>query len=247
MATTQTERTREQEVTVVEHGVLEQARRVLDRLRAFYGEPSADRKRPDPMAELVQTILSQNTSDANSDRAYASLRARFANWEEVLEADEAAIADAIRSGGLAEIKARRIKAVLEEVRKQRGRLDLDFLAGWETETIRQWLTSLPGVGPKTASCVLLFSLDRPAIPVDTHVYRVSRRLGLLRPGTPVSRSHLVLESLVSGSEMYPFHMLLIRHGRQTCRAVAPRCSACPLADICPRVGVVDKEPRRVTP
>ncbi len=247
MATTSTDNIRQHEKNAVEPGALEQARRVLERLRVFYGEPSTDRKHPDPMAELVQTILSQNTSDANSERAYASLRARFASWEEVLDADEASIADAIRSGGLAEIKARRIKAVLEEIRKQHGTLDLDFLADWETEAIRQWLTSLPGVGPKTASCVLLFSLDRPAIPVDTHVYRVSRRLGLVSPGTPVSRSHLVLESLVSPTEMYPFHMLLIRHGRQICKAASPRCSSCPLADICPRVGVVGQESPATVP
>jgi len=154
---------------------------IIDLLRQEYGEL---RWRPhsDPMSELVRTILSQNTSDANSGRAFARLLVRFPTWELLLGADPTAIAEAIRVGGLARVKAPRIKASVEEVWARLGSFDLSFLAEMPLEEAKAWLRSLPGVGPKTAACVLLFALGRPALPVDTHVYRVAKRLGLVAPG-----------------------------------------------------------------
>jgi endonuclease III len=209
---------------------------VLSRLREAYGSP-ARRHSDGPLAELVQTILSQNTSDVNTEQAYASLWARFGSWEAIRAAPVPAIADAIRSGGLAQVKAPRIKAVLESIERDRGELSLDFLASLPLEEARSYLTSLGGVGPKTAACVLLFALGMPALPVDTHVHRVSRRLGLLGPTVNAEAAHLLLEAAIQPSEMYDAHMLLIRHGRVTCKALRPRCDACSLNDVCPRVGV----------
>ena len=209
---------------------------VLERLRARYGEP-APRRPDDPLAELVQTILSQHTSDVNTARAYASLRAAFETWDAVLVAPTPAVADAIRSGGLAEVKAPRIQAVLAAIRQDRGELSLDFLRDLDVQEGRRYLTALAGVGPKTAACVLLFSLGMPTLPVDTHVHRVARRLGLIGPKVGAARAHVALEAAIRPGDVYAFHMLLIHHGRAICRAPVPRCSACPLADICPRVGV----------
>lgn len=209
---------------------------VLDRLRAQYGSP---RPRPveSALAELVGTILSQNTSDTNTARAFAGLWARFGAWEAILAAPVAAIADAIRSGGLAEIKAPRIKGVLAAIQAEHGALDLEFLRTWSVDDARRYLTSLNGVGPKTAACVLLFALQMPAMPVDTHVHRVSRRLGLIGPRVSAEAAHQILEAAVPGRLMFDAHMLLIQHGRTICKAQRPRCGACPLADSCPRVGV----------
>jgi endonuclease-3 len=209
---------------------------VIDRLRQHYGSPEP--RRPiDPLDELVATILSQHTSDLNTERAFAGLMATFGSWEAVRAAPTSSIADAIRSGGLAEVKAPRIKAVLETIWEERHHLSLDFLRHLDVEEGRAYLTALGGVGPKTAACVLLFSLGKPALPVDTHVFRVSRRLGLIGPKVNAERAHRDLEQAVPAADVYDFHMLLIRHGRQTCKAIRPRCSACPLDAICPKVGV----------
>lgn len=207
------------------------------RLLAFYGEPPRDRKHDDPLAELVQTILSQNTSDLNSERAYVSLWARFGSWERIATAAVEDIADAIRLGGLAQVKAPRIKQVLEHIRAERGSLSLDFLRSMGTDAAREYLISLPGVGPKTAACVLVFALDKHALPVDTHVHRVARRLGLIGPRTSAEDAEDVLEQLIPAEDYYTFHMSLIRHGRQICKAQRPQCQACPLDDVCPKVGV----------
>jgi endonuclease-3 len=193
-----------------------------------------------PLAQLVQTILSQNTSDVNTERAFASLWARFGSWPAILEAPTSAVADAIRSGGLADIKAPRIQGVLAAIKADRGELDersLDFLAALPLEEARSYLTSLNGVGPKTAACVLLFALGLPALPVDTHVHRVSKRLGLIGPKVAAEPAHRLLESMMPRDQMFDAHMLLIRHGRVLCKALRPRCDACPLADVCPKVGV----------
>jgi endonuclease-3 len=147
------------------------------------------------------------------------------------------VADAIRSGGLADIKAPRIKGVLASIRQDRGELSLDFLADLPLEEARSYLTSLNGVGPKTAACVLLFALGMPALPVDTHVHRVSRRLGLIGPKVAAEPAHQLLERMMPPAEMFDAHMLLIRHGRVLCKALRPRCGDCPLADVCPRIGV----------
>jgi endonuclease III len=209
---------------------------VIERLREHYGPPEP-RRPNDPLDELVATILSQHTSDLNTERAFAGLMAAFGSWDVIRMAPTPRIADAIRSGGLAEVKAPRIKAVLETIWQQRRELSLEFLRDLDVEDGRAYLISLGGVGPKTAACVLLFSLGKPALPVDTHVLRVSRRLGLIGPKVNAERAHRDLEHAVPAADVYDFHMLLIRHGRQTCKAIRPRCSVCPLDPNCPKVGV----------
>jgi endonuclease-3 len=207
---------------------------VLDRLLLVYGEI---RWRPhhDAMAELVLTILSQHTNDILSGRAYAELVSRFPDWDAVRVAPVAAVRDAIQRAGLADTKAPRIQSVLQRVTDERGGYDLDFLAGLPLDEARTWLLALPGVGPKTAACVLLFALGLPALPVDTHVYRVCGRLGLLPPKMSAERAHAHLEEIVPPEQVYAFHIGLIKHGRHVCQALRPRCGGCVFADICPSV------------
>jgi endonuclease-3 len=205
---------------------------IVDRLSALYGPPEW-RPHGDVMTELVLTILSQNTSDANSGRAFMRLKARFPDWESLMAADPAEIEEAIRVGGLSQIKAGRIKALLAQVLERAGSLDLDFLRRLGPAEVRAWLEGLPGVGPKTAACVMLFALGMPALPVDTHVHRVALRLGLVPPRTPPARAQALLEAWVPPELHYAFHVLLIRHGRRLCRAQRPLCSQCPLLDGCP--------------
>lgn len=189
------------------------------------------------MDELVLTILSQNTSDTNRDRAYADLRAAFGGWDEVADAPVRAIARAIRRGGLAPTKAPRIREVLRSLRQRGVRLDGGGLRGLPDQALWQLLIGLPGVGPKTAACVLLFSLDRPYFPVDTHVHRVARRLGLVDARADAAAAQAALQRIVPSELVYEAHMQLIRHGRQVCVARRPYCSACVLFDLCPKVGV----------
>jgi endonuclease-3 len=207
-------------------------REVLRRLRRAYG-PLESPRRLVPLDELVLTILSQNTSDVNRDRAYAALRRRFPSWAALAEAREADVANAIRPGGLANIKAPRLLAVLREIRSREGSFDLGWMEEASDDEVSQYLMSLPGVGPKTAACVLAFSLGRPALPVDTHVHRVASRLGFLPAGTTAARAHQLLAALVPPRLRVAMHMGLIRHGRQICRAGRPRCEICPLQDLCP--------------
>jgi endonuclease-3 len=197
----------------------------------YYGE-FVWRSHGEPMGELVGTILSQNTSDVNSGRAFESLKQRFPTWSAVMEAPTIELAEAIHVGGLAQIKAARIQAVLQRIYAERGSFDLGFLHRMSVEEARSWLTSLKGVGPKTASCVLLFSFGMPALPVDTHVHRVSLRLGLVPPKTSPEQTSAILERMLSGDLYYSFHMHLIRHGREICKAQRPRCALCPVAGIC---------------
>lgn len=205
---------------------------VLARLRPRYG---ALRWRPhhDPLTELVLTILSQHTNDTNSGKAFAAMQRAFPTWDAVLTAAPTALADSIRLGGLANQKAPRIQAVLRQVQSERGAWNLDFLTELPLEAAKAWLRALPGVGPKTAACVLMFALGRPALPVDTHVYRVSKRLGLIAPTVSADAAHALLEAQTPPAEMYAFHIALIKHGRHTCTARTPRCTACPLNDRCP--------------
>jgi endonuclease-3 len=206
---------------------------VLDRLGERYKHPTWAGPRVDPVSELVLTILSQNTADINSFRAFTALRARYAGWGEVLAAPLDELEEVLRPGGLAPTKSRRIQAVLAEVHDATGGTwDLSFLGEWPLEEARGWLTDLPGIGRKTAAIVLLFGFGRPALPVDTHVHRVALRLGLIPPKTDVERAHLLLEAALQPDEMYPFHVELIRHGRDTCRAPRPICGLCPLTDVC---------------
>jgi endonuclease-3 len=187
----------------------------------------------DPLEELVVTILSQNTSDTNRDRAYQAMRARYPTWEALARARPRDLVRAIRVGGLANTKAPRILAVLREIREREGGFDLSWMRSASDHEVEEYLTSLPGVGPKTAACVLAFSLDRPALPVDTHVYRVASRLGLLPPGASAKAAHGLLRDLVPAKLRVEFHVGLIRHGRTICKAGRPRCEQCPIQDICP--------------
>jgi endonuclease-3 len=186
----------------------------------------------EPLSVLISAILSQNTSDVNRDRAWRRLKERFPTWESVLAADAADIAEAIRPGGLADMKAPRIQDVLRVVKQEEGEFSLDFLADMEVDETRRWLTSLHGVGPKTAAIVLLFSLGKPAFPVDTHVHRVSRRLGLIGPKTSREKAHEVLEALLPPEIYYTFHLNLIAHGREVCKSQQPRCATCVLRNHC---------------
>ena len=210
---------------------LEKALAVHQLLIEKYGEREWH-PRLDPLSELIFTILSQNTSDVNRDRAWRRLQERFPTWESVLAADTAEIAEAIRPGGLANVKAPRIQEALRVIKLERGEFTLDFLAEMEVDAAKRWLTSLHGVGPKTAAIVLLFSLGKPAFPVDTHVHRVSQRLGLIGPKTSREQAHEVLEELLPPEIYYTFHLNLIDHGREICKSQQPRCAACVLREHC---------------
>ena len=189
--------------------------------------------RLDPVGELVSTILSQNTNDVNRDRAYERLRERFPTWEAVRDAEPAEIERAIRPAGLAGSKGPAIQRALRQASDEGGgEITLDFLAEMPLDEARNWLTHLNGVGPKTAAIVLLFSFNRPAFPVDTHVHRVSQRLGLIGPKISREKAHDLLEALLPPEIYYAFHLNLIAHGRQVCHARQPRCEGCPLLAVC---------------
>ena len=190
-------------------------------------------RRLDPVEELILTVLSQNTSDVNRDRAYESLNARFGSWQEVLDAPAEEVAAAIRPGGLANTKAPRIQAILRAIEEREGRVDLGFLHRMTDAEVREYLQTLPGVGPKTAACVLAFSLERPALPVDTHVYRTAVRLGWVPEKTSAERAHTIMEELVPPAMRVTMHVGLIRLGRQVCKPGRPRCEDCPLQTLCP--------------
>jgi endonuclease III len=203
-------------------------RAIRDRLRTEYGRP-VPRAHRAPVDELILTVLSQNTNDRNRDVAYSRLRERFPSWEEVRRAPLAELRDAIRPGGLAPTKAVRIKQILDELNGD----DLSWLAEAPLEEARDYLRSLPGVGRKTAACVLLFSYGRPEVPVDTHVFRVGSRLGLFGERASFEEAHDEMLRLTDPTDAYEIHVLLIRHGRRTCTARAPRCADCPLRRMCP--------------
>lgn len=195
-----------------------------------YGDPP--RPRLDPVSELVSTILSQSTNDTLRDRAFEILRLRFPTWEEVRDAPVAEIRKAIRPAGLSQQKAPRIKQALRHITRERGELSLDFLRDLKVDAARKWLMSIEGVGPKTAAIVLLFSLNMPAFPVDTHVHRLSGRLGLISPKVSADKAHQILEDLVPPKLYLPFHLNLIAHGRQVCHARRPQCEVCGLRRVC---------------
>lgn len=205
-----------------------------------YGKPEWQARR-DPVSELVAVILSQNTSDVNSHRAFENLSRTFGRWEEVAMASPEEIERVIRSGGLSRVKAGRIKKILQTILKERGALDLSFLASMPLEDAKAWLRRLPGVGPKTVGCVLLFALGRPAMPVDTHVYRVAKRLGLIGRRVSVERAHELLEAMVPSEEVYAFHINMVTHGRKVCRAQRPECPECVLRELCPSAGLFNKD------
>lgn len=206
--------------------MLEVHKRLAECYGAFVVSPS------EPLAELVNTILSQNTNDRNRDIAFARLLARYPTWEAVRDAPAAEVIEAIRPAGLAPSKGPRIQGVLRRITAERGELSLDFLRDMPFEEARAWLRDLDGVGPKTAAIVLLFSLGLPAFPVDTHIHRVTLRLGLIPPKTSREAAHDLLEALVPVELTYPLHLEIIQHGRSVCQARRPRCEACVLQDLC---------------
>jgi len=185
-----------------------------------------------PVGELVSTILSQNTNDTNRDAAYDSLRERFPTWEQVRDAPEAEVVNAIRTAGLANQKGPAIQNALREVTRERGAIELDFLTSLSSQEAADWLMELKGVGPKTAAIVLLFSLNMPAFPVDTHVHRVTGRLGIRPEGMSAEKAHLYLADQFPPETYYPLHLNLIRLGREICKARKPDCASCPLQELC---------------
>ncbi|MEX2253601.1 MAG: endonuclease III [Thermoleophilaceae bacterium] len=202
--------------------------RIRDRLRAAYGRPDPRPHRA-PVDELILTVLSQNTNDRNRDLAYGRLRERFPSWGAVRDAPEDEVEEAIRPGGISRVKARRIQDILEALDGD----DLGWLERAPVEEGREYLCGLPGVGRKTAACVLLFSFGLPDVPVDTHVFRVGTRLGLFRPKGSFEEAHDELLRLADPEDAYEIHVGLIRHGRRTCTSRAPDCADCPLRRMCP--------------
>lgn len=209
----------------------EQARTIHQRLLEYYGIPQWRNPLP-PLDELVSTILSQNTNDTNRDRAYQALRTALPTWEAVRDAEAQSVIAAIRPAGLANQKGPRIQQVLRQITDEIGELNLDFLNNLTAEEASAWLQKFNGVGPKTAAIVLLFSLGKPAFPVDTHIYRVSGRLGFRPDGMNADQAHKYLEQLFLPDEYYAAHLNIIRLGREICQARRPNCPACPLKDLC---------------
>ena len=212
------------------------AQDIIKLLEPDYGPYVMDR-RLDPAHELVFTILSQHTSDTNSERAFKRLMGDFGTLEAVADGDVQLIARAINIGGLAQVKAPRIKEILNIIRRKLGDVDLNFLRDMPLNQAKAWLRDLPGIGPKSAAVILCFSLGMPALAVDTHVHRVAKRLGLIGPKVNADDAHDILEAMVSPNEVYSFHVALISHGRRICKALKPRCADCALAGGCPSNGV----------
>jgi endonuclease-3 len=212
--------------------------RILD---DAYGRPVWE-PRYSPLEELVYTVLSQNTADVNTVRSFTALRERFGSWAAVRDAPVEAIEETIAHGGLAHTKAPRIKVILEALEDRTGdsaaEPSLAVIEPMADQEAIDYLTGLPGVGPKTAACVLMFSLGRPVIPVDTHVHRVARRLGLIPPKLSAEAAHPVLTEMAGPENVYALHVNLVLHGRRVCHARGPKCERCPLAGICPSAGLV---------
>jgi endonuclease-3 len=204
----------------------------IEMMTQQYG-PFTHEARLPPTDEMVFTILSQHTSDINSSRAYRSLMETFSSLEAVASADVADIEKAIALGGLAKIKAPRIKAVLNKILELNGELDLSFLREMPLNDAKTWLRQLPGIGPKSAGIVLSFSLGMPAMAIDTHIYRVSQRLGVIGPKVSVDKAHEILEDKVEPEEVFNFHVSYINHGRQVCKAQRPLCPECVVGGLCP--------------
>ena len=207
------------------------ALKIHETLLKAFGKPTWRNPLP-PVDELVSTILSQNTNDSNRDRAFDALRAKFATWEAVRDAKAGEVIAAIRPAGLANQKGPRIQRVLRQITEERGSLDLSFLKDLHIEEARAWLMKFNGVGPKTAAIVLCFSLGRPAFPVDTHIYRVSGRIGLRPDKMTVEQAHPHLEDLFPPETYYAAHLNLIRLGREICSARKPNCLICPIRKLC---------------
>jgi len=206
-------------------------RAVHNRLRKAQGEFAPKPARP-ILDELVLTVLSQHTSDINSGRAFEGLRARFNTWDEVLTAPVEELADSIRAGGIADVKAKRIQAILGDIEEREGAIDLGRLLDLPDDEVEEYLCSLPGVGPKTAACVLVFSMGRAAFPIDTHVHRIVQRLGWVGPKDNAEAVHRGLTPAIPPDIRYSLHVAFIEHGRTVCKARTPLCSECVLLDLC---------------
>ena len=204
----------------------------VDLMTKEYG-PFQQERRLDPADEMVFTILSQHTSDTNSSRAYGRLMERFGTLEAVAKGNVEEIEEAIAPGGLAKIKAPRIKEVLAKVLELNGSLDLSFLREMPLSDAKAWLRQLPGIGPKSAGIVLNFSLGMPAMAIDTHIYRVCQRLGVIEPTVSADKAHDILEEKVAPEEVFNFHVSFINHGRQVCKAQRPLCLECVVSGVCP--------------
>jgi endonuclease-3 len=206
-------------------------RRIAARLAEEYGYPRWRQHIP-PVDELVNTILSQNTNDVNRDKAFDALKARYPDWETVRDANPDEVIETIRVAGLANQKGPRIQAALRYLTETQGKITLEHLEKMPVEEAKVWLTGIEGIGPKTAAIILLFAMNKPAFPVDTHVHRVTRRLGLIPPRTGREKAHDELEALIPAEDYYAFHLQIIQHGRAICQARNPQCARCVLQDDC---------------
>lgn len=207
-------------------------KRLLARLVAAYG-PRPWKCWGRGVGVLVDTILSQNTSAANSNAGYRQLRRALPTWNKVADAPAEVVERAIRVSGLSRLKAPRIQAILRQLRADRGKIDLQFLGEMDEQAGYEYLTKFAGIGPKTANCVLMFAFGKPVFPVDTHIHRIARRLELIPPKASAKRAHELLKPMIAPEDRYSMHVLLIQHGRKTCRAINPRCDDCTLLDLCP--------------
>ena len=205
---------------------------IIQNLERAYGVPENKWAGSDPLDMLVSVILSQATSDTNSRRTFAELKRRYPTWDEALRARESSIAAAIKSGGLANQKARVIKNLLKQIRELRGSLDLSFVAGMSNEDAAKYLSQFRGIGPKTVACTLLFACGKEVFPLDTHIFRVLRRVGLVPERCSDARAHEMLNRVVPSGKFYSLHVNLIRHGRKICRPREPLCGRCPIVEYC---------------
>ena len=205
---------------------------IIQKLSAIYGE-FEQTPRYNALDELIFTVLTQHTSDLNAERAFDRLREKIPTWEEVMVAEQQEIAAAIFHGGMSNQKSKRIKDILADILERHGDLEIEFLREYSLDEARQWLMDLPGVGPKTAAVVMVFALGMPAFPVDTHIHRLSKRLGFIEEKTSADAAHGIMEAKVAPELRFQLHMQLITHGRQICKARRPLCDQCPLSDKCP--------------
>ncbi|HEX8773238.1 MAG TPA: hypothetical protein VF735_06495 [Pyrinomonadaceae bacterium] len=204
---------------------------IIQNLERAYGVPE-NLRASDPLDMLIQIILSQATSDVNSHRTFAALKKRFPSWEQALRARERTIADCIRSGGLANQKAAVIKSILRQIKEEHGTLDLSFLQELSAEDATHYLSQFRGIGPKTVACTLLFACRKEVFPLDTHIFRILRRVGLIPQKSTDRRAHEIMNRLVPRGKFYSFHVNLIRHGRALCRPRDPLCERCPIVEYC---------------
>ena len=185
--------------------------------------------------ELIFTVLTQNTSDINAEKAFKNLKSRYINWNEIVESTDEQLERIIRIGGLGKQKSIRIKKILKEIYLRTGGYDLSILKDMPFNEVKEWLITLPGVGPKTAAVVMSFALKLPAFPVDTHIHRISKRLGYIDQNTSAEKAHEIMENIILPKDRFNFHILLITHGRKICKANNPKCYICPLTSYCPSV------------